>query len=118
VLAVALGVAVLPIGLAGHWVWLCVLAIPANFLIAPSLSATADAVSRLAPLGAKGVAMGAYASALMVGNVAGSPVAGVTLDAAGAVASFAAVGAVSALTGLLTVGLDVRSRRRPATPPV
>jgi predicted MFS family arabinose efflux permease len=41
--------------------------------------------------------MGAYASALMIGNVVGSPVAGVALDASGSVAAFAAVGAVSAL---------------------
>jgi len=98
-LAVGLGVAVIPIGFASHWLWLCALAVPANFLIAPALSATADSVSRLAPVGSKGVAMGAYASALMIGNVAGSPIAGVALDWSGSVASFVAVGVASALIG-------------------
>ena len=105
-LAVALGVAVLPIGIASHWGWLCLLAIPANFLIAPSLSATADAVSRIAPVGGKGVAMGAYATALMVGDVVGSPVAGVSLDVAGTVAGFVAVGAVSAAIGMAVFWWD------------
>jgi predicted MFS family arabinose efflux permease len=110
-LAVGLAVLVAPIGFAGHWAWLCVLAIPANLLIAPALSATADAVSRLAPAGSKGVAMGAYASALMVGNVAGAPVAGVAMDAGGPVASFAAVGAVSVVIAVAMYALS----RRPTT---
>jgi predicted MFS family arabinose efflux permease len=97
VVTMGLGVAVIPMGFANHWVWLCLLAVPANFLVAPALSATASEISRLAPAGSKGVAMGAYASALMIGNVVGSPVAGVALDASGSVAAFAAVGAVSAL---------------------
>ncbi len=110
-LATGLGVAVIPIGFAPHWLWLCVLAVPANFLIAPALSATADAVSRLAPVGSKGVALGAYASALMIGNVAGSPIAGVALDWSGSVASFAAVGVASALIA----GLAFLVQRHAAT---
>jgi predicted MFS family arabinose efflux permease len=96
-IAVCLGIAVIPIGFANHWLWLCVLAVPANFLVAPALSSTANAVSRLAPEGSRGVAMGAYASSLMIGNVAGSPLAGSALDLAGSVAAFAAVGGASAL---------------------
>jgi predicted MFS family arabinose efflux permease len=111
VVTVALGLAVIPMGFATHWLWLCVLAVPANFLVAPALSATAADVSRLAPAGAKGMAMGAYASALMVGTVAGSPVAGVALDTSGTMAAFATVGAVSAL--IATAAL-VLTRRVPA----
>lgn len=107
-IAVCLGITVLPMGLATHWGWLCLLAIPANFLVAPGLSATANAVSRLAPAGSKGVAMGAYASALMVGSVAGSPIAGAGLDSGGPVAAFVAVGAASALIG----GLGLLAERR------
>jgi predicted MFS family arabinose efflux permease len=111
VVTIGLGLAVIPMGFATHWLWLCLLAIPGNFLVAPALSATASEVSRLAPDGSKGVAMGAYASALMVGNVAGSPVAGVALDASGSIAAFAAVGAVSAV--IAAVGM-VLERRVPA----
>lgn len=96
-ITLVLGIAVIPIGFANHWLWLCALAIPANFLVAPALSATATAVSRLAPEGSRGVAMGAYASALMVGNVAGSPLAGTALDLGGSLAAFATVGTASAL---------------------
>lgn len=95
-IAVCLGIALMPVGFANHWLWLCVLAVPANFLVAPALSGTANAVSRVAPKGSQGVAMGAYASSLMIGNVAGSPLAGVALDIGGSVTSFAAVGAASA----------------------
>ncbi len=108
VIAVALGALVLPIGFAGHWAWLCVLAIPANLLVAPALSATADAVSRIAPAGSKGVAMGTYASALMVGSVVGGPVAGVAMDVGGPVGSFAAVGAVSAVIACAMYALGPR----------
>ena len=98
-IAVCLGIAVMPIGFANHWLWLCALAVPANFLVAPALSATANAVSRLAPEGSRGIAMGAYATSLMIGAVAGSPLAGSVLDIGGSVAAFAAVGAASAIIG-------------------
>lgn len=115
-IAICLGIAVMPIGFANHWLWLCVLAVPANFLVAPALSGTADAVSRLAPEGSRGVAMGAYASALMIGNVAGAPIAGVGLDAGGSVVSFAAVGGASALIGGLAFLVDRRRAGRLASP--
>ena len=108
IVTVGLGLAVMPMGFANHWLWLCALAVPANFLVAPALSATAAEVSRLAPEGSRGVAMGAYASALMIGNVVGSPVAGVALDASGSVAAFAAVGALAAV--IATVALLMTRR--------
>jgi MFS family permease len=110
-LVALLGVAMMPMGLAQHWIWLCVLAVPANFLIAPALSGTADLVSRLAPDSHRGVAMGLYASALMVGNAVASPLAGTAQDLAGPGGAFALTGAVSALTGLLALLLG---RRTPA----
>lgn len=113
VIAVCLGVAVLPIGLATHWALLCLLVAPANLLVAPALSATANAVSRLAPAGSRGVAMGAYASALMVGNVAGSPIAGAGFDAGGPTAAFLAVGATSAVVAAAAaVGLRSVDRKK------
>jgi MFS family permease len=113
-LAVGMGLALIPVGLANHWLLLALLAVPANLLIAPALSATTTTVSRLAPKGSQGVALGAYASALMIGNVAGSPIAGVAMDAAGPVASFAAVGGVSALIAGLAY---LMTRQAPAPKP-
>jgi len=95
-LGAGLGLLCMPIGLATDWYWLCLIAVPANLLVAPALSASAGAVSRLAADDSKGVAMGTYASAILVGNVIGSPLAGTVLDQGGPAASFAAFGAVAA----------------------
>jgi predicted MFS family arabinose efflux permease len=107
-----LGVFCIPIGLASEWYWLCVLAIPANLLVAPALSASAGAVSRLAPDDSKGVAMGTYASAILVGNVIGSPLAGTVLDHGGPAASFAAFGATAVLIAGLAYLCDLRLRNK------
>ncbi|KOX01204.1 hypothetical protein ADK65_10350 [Streptomyces sp. NRRL B-1140] len=112
-----LGVCCIPIGLATEWYWLCVLAVPANLLVAPALSASAGAVSRLAPDDSKGVAMGTYASAILVGNVIGSPLAGTVLDHGGPAASFAAFGTTAALTAALAYLCDLRLRNREADTP-
>jgi MFS family permease len=116
-ITLVLGIAVIPIGFADHWLWLCALAVPANFLVAPALSATATAVSRLAPEGSKGIAMGAYASALMVGTVAGSPLAGTALDIAGSVASFAAVGTASAVMAGIAIVVEKKTAVSAGRPP-
>ncbi len=107
-----LGVFCIPIGLATEWYWLCVLAVPANLLVAPALSASAGAVSRLAPDDSKGVAMGTYAGAILVGNVIGSPLAGTVLDHGGPAASFAAFGTTAALTAALAYLCDLRLRSK------
>ncbi|MEU3963314.1 MFS transporter [Streptomyces buecherae] len=112
-----LGIAMMPMGLAQHWIWLCVLAVPANFLIAPALSGTADLVSRLAPGHQRGLAMGLYASALMVGNAVASPLAGTAQDLAGPGGAFAVIGTVSALTGSWALFLGRKaSSPRPTLP--
>ena len=110
VVTAVLGLLCMPMGLATQWYWLCLLAVPANFFVAPALSASATSVSLLAPEGSKGVAMGAYASALLVGNVAGSPLAGVVMDHGGPVASFAALGATAAAIAGIAHLCDVRFR--------
>jgi MFS family permease len=108
VITVGLGLLLIPVGLAPNWVWLCVLALPASALIAPALSGTADSVSRLAPTAMRGMAMGTYASALMIGNAAGSPLAGAALDVSGPFLAFAAVGAGCALAGGLALAGEAR----------
>ncbi|MFD5410950.1 MFS transporter [Streptomyces nojiriensis] len=108
----ALGLLCMPIGLATEWYWLCLIALPANLLVAPALSASASAVSRLAPDDSKGVAMGSYAGALLVGNVIGSPLAGTALELGGPAVSFAVLGAVAAALAGLAHLCDLRLRSR------
>ncbi|WP_327355945.1 MFS transporter [Streptomyces sp. NBC_01304] len=98
-ITILLGLLLIPVGLAPDWVWLCVLVLPANAMCAPALSGTADLVSRLAPEGSRGAAMGTYASALLIGSAAGSPLAGASLDLSGPFLAFASVGAACAVAG-------------------
>ncbi|MFE2095706.1 MULTISPECIES: MFS transporter [unclassified Streptomyces] len=112
VLTAVLGLLCMPIGLATQWYWLCLLAVPANLFVAPALSASAGAVSGIAPEGTKGVAMGTYASAILVGNVIGSPLAGAGLDHGGPKAAFAVFGATAAAVAALAHVCDARLRSR------
>ncbi|WP_249714508.1 MFS transporter [Rhizomonospora bruguierae] len=80
-LVAALCALTIPIGLAsGHWLLLCLAILPAGALCAPTLAATADAVSRLAPPAVRGEAMGLHSSAITVGLALGAPLAGAVID--------------------------------------
>lgn len=80
-LTVLLGALTVPMGLAGDWRWLCLLLLPAGALCAPSLAASTDAVSRMAPASARGEAMGLHGSAITAGMAIGGPLAGAVIDA-------------------------------------
>jgi MFS family permease len=106
-----LGLVTIPAGLAQDWPWLCVAVLGTGLLTAPTLSAVADAVSRLAPAGVRGEATGLQSSAQSGGFALGAPIAGVAIDAsvpAGGFAVAGLAGLAAALTGLLL------SRRAPA----
>ncbi|TDE30915.1 MFS transporter [Nonomuraea mesophila] len=111
-----LGLVTIPAGLAHDWRWLCVAVAGAGFLTAPTLSAMADAVSRLAPAGVRGEATGLHASAQSAGFALGSPIVGLAIDVSAPAGGFAAAGLAglaAALTGCL---LSRRTPRRPSTP--
>ncbi|AXK37827.1 MFS transporter [Streptomyces armeniacus] len=76
-----LGLVTVPAGLAHDWPWLCVAVIGTGLLTAPTLSAVADAVSRLAPASVRGEATGLQSSAQSAGFALGSPMVGVAIDA-------------------------------------
>ncbi|MFC4909512.1 MFS transporter [Actinomadura gamaensis] len=108
-----LGLATVPAGLADGWQWLCVAGAGAGLLTAPTLSAIADGVSRLAPVGVRGEATGLQSSALSAGFALGTPVVGAAIDASlpgGGFAAAGLAGVATALTGYLL------SRRAPARP--
>jgi MFS family permease len=110
-LVIGLGLLTVPLGLVHNWLWLCLALVPAGALCAPTLAATADEVSRLAPASARGEAMGWQGAALTCGLAAGAPLAGAVIDAVGPSWGFAVVGAVGAAVGL---GLLPAWSRRPA----
>ena len=105
-----LGLATIPAGLAHDWPWLCVAVVGAGLLTAPTLSAVADAVSRLAPASVRGEATGLQSSAHAAGFALGSPIVGLAIDLSVPAGGFAAAGLAgpaAALTGCLL------SRRSP-----
>jgi MFS family permease len=113
-LLLLLGVLTAPVGLApGAW-WLCLAVIPAGFICAPVVTATAEAVAALVPERVRGEAMGWHGSALTAGTALGAPLAGAAIDRVGPWAGFALVGAVGAVVALLGLAaVRVRRARRP-----
>lgn len=110
-----LGLVTVPAGLAHDWPWLCAAVVGAGLLTAPTLSTVADAVSRLAPAGARGEATGLQSSAQSAGFALGSPLVGVAIDASVPAAGFAAAG-LAALAAALTGCLLSRRASRTGPP--
>ncbi|GAA2571744.1 MFS transporter [Winogradskya consettensis] len=106
----------IPVGLAGgHWWLLGLLLLPAGALCAPTITATAAAVSRLTPAAARGEAMGWHNSSLTVGVALGAPLSGIVMDTFSPAWGFAAVGGVGLLVAIVVLPIEI-SRRR-TTPP-
>jgi MFS family permease len=105
----------MPVGLAGHWWALALALIPAGVMCAPTIAATGELISRLAPAAVRGEAMGLHGSALTAGLALGAPLVGVVVDRSSPALGFAMAGAAGAVLGL--IGLAVgRVRGRLAAP--
>jgi len=87
-----LGLATMPAGLAADWRWLCVAVVGAGLLTAPTLSTMTDAVSRLAPVSARGEATGVQSSAHSAGITLGPLIAGLVIDASAPAGGFVVAG--------------------------
>jgi predicted MFS family arabinose efflux permease len=110
-----MAVLTIPVGLGGgHWWLLAILLLPAGALCAPTITASADAVSRMTPGSARGEAMGLHNSALTVGVATGSPVAGLVMDIWSPAWGFAAVGGLGVLVTLVVLPVERRRRRTDA----
>lgn len=106
----------------GSWWLIAIALVPAGSLCAPTITATADAVSRLAPASARGEAMGLHNSSLTVGVALGAPLTGAVMDATSPSWGFAAAGGFSGVIALAVLPLILRGRRKgtpgaPASPP-
>lgn len=107
-----LGLVTIPAGLAKDWPWLCVAVVGTGCLTAPTLSAVADAVSRLAPAGVRGEATGLQSSAQSAGFALGAPLVGVAIDASAPAGGFAVAGLAGLAAALAGCLLSRRSPRR------
>jgi MFS family permease len=105
VLIALLGVFTVPVGLAHGWWLLCLVLLPAGALCAPTLAATADAVSRLVPAAARGEAMGWYGSGLTTGLALGAPFVGAVVDRSGPAWGFVAAGLAALAVALVALAV-------------
>jgi MFS family permease len=108
-----LGLLTIPVGLAGGTWWVLMLAlVPAALLCAPTVAATGEEVSRLAPVAARGEATGLQSSAFTLGAAAGAPLVGFVVDHASPGWGFALAGVGGVLVAAFASRLA--ARRSPA----
>lgn len=108
-LMLLLAVLLVPVGLCTEPWWLLALVlIPSNLACAPTLAATTEAVSSLAPASVRGEAMGLQDSATRIGLALGSPVVGFVIDHSAPGWGFVAAG----LGGLLFAAAGIAVSRR------
>ncbi|HET6703578.1 MFS transporter [Amycolatopsis sp.] len=111
VLMLLLALLVIPVGLADHPWWLLTLVlIPTNLLCAPTLAATTETVSRIAPPQVRGEAMGLQDAFTRLGLAVGGPVVGFAIDHSSPEWGFAAAG----VGGLVIAAAGLLRRRAPA----
>ena len=97
-----LGLTAIPVGLAGGWVWLCLALLPTGLLCAPSIAASSEAVTRIAPARVRGEMLGWHGAAMTIGGAIGAPLSGTAIDRYGPGLGFVAVGVIGAVvTGAL-----------------
>jgi predicted MFS family arabinose efflux permease len=107
-----MAVCTVPVGLGGgSWWVLALVLLPAGALCAPSITATADAVSRMAPPSVRGEAMGLHNSSLTVGVALGAPITGAVMDASSPAWGFVAAGGISGLIALAVLPFVLHGRR-------
>ena len=86
--------------------WFTVLLFVSGIFCAPTVTATADDLSRAVPAAHRGEAMGWHGSAMMVGSAVGAPLIGIALDLGGwqwGLLSAGLTGLAIALAGLLVI---------------
>lgn len=113
ILMALLVVTTVPIAFADNrWVFAGLLFL-SGFFCSPTITATADDLSRAVPPTRLGEAMGMHGSALTTGGAIGAPVVGFAIDHGGWQSGFLVVGAIGALVSVAGVLARRRRRHRP-----
>jgi MFS family permease len=112
-LLLALGLTLVPVGIADSvWVLaLCV--IPTGFLCAPTMSAASEWIAKLVPEQRRGEAMGWQGTAFTLGGAAASPVVGAAIDGVGAWGGFVVGGSIATAIALVAFAGQLVPRWRP-----
>jgi predicted MFS family arabinose efflux permease len=122
VLVAAMGVATLPVALGGPWWSYALLLVPAGLLCAPSLAASSETVSKLAPEHARGLVTGLHGSAITVGAAISTPAAGLLVDIGSSALAIAVIGVagigVAGIASLLARRGERPHRYTPDTAPM
>jgi MFS family permease len=108
-LVACLGVATLPVALAGPWWSWALLLVPAGLLMAPSVAASSETVSALAPEHVRGLVTGLHGSAITLGAAIATPLAGLVVDRASPATAVVVLGTTGLAVALL-VALLSRAR--------
>jgi MFS family permease len=106
-----LGAAALPVALAGPWWSYALLLVPVGLLIAPSMAASAETVSVLAPEHVRGLVTGLHGSAITIGATIATPLAGLLVDIASPAAAVLTVGSTGLAAAVLVRLLARREAR-------
>lgn len=107
-----LGVATVPMALAGDLWSLALLSIPSGLLTAPTLAAASARLSHLVPEERRGEAMGFYGSCMTAGSAAGAPLCGAVIEAVAPAAGFSLAAVVACVIAVVSALLSVTARRR------
>jgi len=106
-----LGVLTIPIGLAGGTWWVLAIAlVPAAALCAPTIAATGEQVSVLAPVAVRGEATGLQSTAFTSGAALGTPFAGFVMDHSSPGWGFAVAGLGGVAIAITAALLNLRRR--------
>ncbi len=101
VLLIGLALFTIPVGFVPGPAWLYLAVVPAGFMGAPLVTATAEAIAASVGEHVRGAAMGWHTAALTAGVAAGALLSGFSIDLGGPWAGFAVVGAIAGLVGLI-----------------
>ncbi|MET0446859.1 MAG: MFS transporter [Aeromicrobium sp.] len=95
-LLLALGLTLVPVGLADSLWSLALCVIPTGFLCAPTMTAAAEWIAKLVPEERRGEAMGWQGTAFTLGGAVSSPLIGASIDGIGAWGGFVVGGSIAA----------------------
>ncbi|WP_137120977.1 MFS transporter [Segeticoccus rhizosphaerae] len=116
-----LSIMTIPLAVAPGVVSMAVISFVAGLVVAPTVTATVDAVTRIVPDGARGEALGWHGSFMTAGSALGAPIGGAAIDRWGYAGGFLSVAAIGLLIAMLGAGATwwrhrggARRTRKPA----